>query len=333
MKKYIERYIYDVTRRLPKDIQEDVKKELNSNIYDMLPESPTNEDIDRVLHELGSPREIANNYKEKKQYVISPLYYDDYIRILKLVAIIVGSITLFFAAIDIIFDMNEQSILASIAYIIGRLIGDTVNSLIWAFFIVTIIFWIIGHENTKEKKDNDWKIKDLPDLPSPKTTKISKSSSVAGLIFYTIFSVIFIVILLEYIPVIGYYENQILIAPTFNQSVTDQFIIPFIVSAIIGFGVHILQIYVGEWNLKVAIFYTISSIIGVSIGLTFINQADLITNGFISSMADLFDITTLEFSNDIDTGIRVCTVIVIIVTIIDLISIWFKTLKPKQKKV
>ncbi|MFP4478032.1 MAG: HAAS signaling domain-containing protein [bacterium] len=332
MKKYIERYIYDVTRRLPKEIQEEVKNELEANIYDMLPEKPTDEDINRVLHELGSPRKIANNYKDRKEYVISPLYYDDYIRVLKLVAIIVGSIALFFAAVDIVINMDEPNILASLGYIFSRLIGNTINSLIWVFFIVTIIFWIIDHENVNNK-DTEWKLKDLPDLPSPATTKISKAGAIVSLIFYSIFSLIFIIILLEYVPIIGYYENGELIAPFFNQTVTDKFIIPFIISAIIGFGVHLLQVYEGEWKLNVAIYYTISTFISVSIGLTFINQANLITHGFISSMAALFDLSFAKFQSGIETGKTVITVIVVIVTIIDLISIWFKTLKPKQTKI
>ena len=133
MKKYIERYIFDVTRRLPKDIQEEVEKELNSNIYDMLPENPTEEDIDQVLHELGNPRKIANNYKEDKRYVISPLYYDDYIRVLKLVAIIVGIISLVIGAIDSIIGVNEPTILESIGYVISRIVGDFISSMVSVF--------------------------------------------------------------------------------------------------------------------------------------------------------------------------------------------------------
>ncbi|MDA3931318.1 MAG: hypothetical protein PF513_01125 [Tenericutes bacterium] len=329
MKKYIERYIYDVTRRLPKDIQSDIEKELNSNIYDMLPENPTEEDIDNVLHNLGHPRVIANGYKENKNYVISPTYYDDYIRILKVVAIIVGVITVFFASIDIITNINEPSILDSILYIFSRLIGDTISSLVFVFFIVTVIFWIIDKENVKNKKD-DWKIKELPDLPSPTSTKISRTSGMVGLIFYSIFSVIFIVILLEYIPVIGWYENDTLVAKIFNQTITDKFIIPFIISAILGFVVHITKIYEGEWKLNVAIYYTVSSVFSVTIGLIFINFPGLLNNQFITKIATQLDINVIEVNDAISTGLTVITVIIIILTFIDLISIWYKTLKPKK---
>lgn len=37
----IDRYIYDVIRRLPEKERADVRQELRANIYDMLPEAPS----------------------------------------------------------------------------------------------------------------------------------------------------------------------------------------------------------------------------------------------------------------------------------------------------
>ncbi len=46
MNNYIERYVNDVISRLPEKEREEVKKELQSNIYDMLPEGA--EDAERM---------------------------------------------------------------------------------------------------------------------------------------------------------------------------------------------------------------------------------------------------------------------------------------------
>jgi len=331
MKKYIERYIYDVTRRLPQEMREDVEKELNSNIYDMLPENPSEEDIDQVLHDIGSPRVIANNYKEEKRYVISPLYYDDYIRVLKLVLLIVGAIAIVFSAIDSIIHVNEPNIFESAAYIIGRIIGDFISTLINVFFIVTVIFWIVDHKNIKLQA-KEWKLKDLPDLPEPRTAKISKTSTMVGLIFYSIFSTIFIVFLLKYVPISGWYEDEILIAPFFNEAVTSKFIVFFIISAIIGIVNHLIQLYEGQWKLKVAICYTAGAIISVVIGLLFVNQPNLITYDFIVKLAETMDVT-VEFIKDGLRNIVIwVTMIVVVVTVIDLTSVWLKTLRPKPQK-
>ena len=40
MANLIDKYIYEVTRRLPEKDREDVKKELAANIYDMLRDNP-----------------------------------------------------------------------------------------------------------------------------------------------------------------------------------------------------------------------------------------------------------------------------------------------------
>ena len=50
----IDRYVYSVAEYLPGRAN-DVTRELRSNIEDMLPENHTEEDVYRVLEELGNP--------------------------------------------------------------------------------------------------------------------------------------------------------------------------------------------------------------------------------------------------------------------------------------
>ena len=331
MKNFIERYIYDVIRRLPKENQEEVRAELNANIYDMLPDDPKEEDIDHVLHELGHPREIANNYKEQKRYLISPLYYDDYLRVLKIVFIIAGVVSLVITSIDAIIDVNHASIFEAMGYVISQIVGELVSTLISMFALVTIIFVLIERNNINIKP-NEWKLKDLPDLPEPKKTNIPKANAMVSLVFHVIFSVIFIIVLLRYIPKIGWYNEGGFVAPFFNQHVTDPFIVFFIISFIIGFIMHLVQLYVGQWQVKVAVCYTANAIISVTIGLLFINQPNLISFAFINELATVMEQDVSFIQNGLRNILVWITVIVIVVTGIDLVSIWLKTLKPKETK-
>ena len=68
----IDRYVYSVAEYLPGDIANDVTRELRSNIEDMLPENHTEEDVYRVLEELGNPLELAKEYHPGKRYLIGP---------------------------------------------------------------------------------------------------------------------------------------------------------------------------------------------------------------------------------------------------------------------
>lgn len=81
----IERYVRAVKKYLPNDLKEDVAKELTTNILDMLPEYYTEEDVYKVLTELGSPKKLAEEYNPNKKYLVGPVYYDKYISVLKLV--------------------------------------------------------------------------------------------------------------------------------------------------------------------------------------------------------------------------------------------------------
>lgn len=331
MKKYVERYIYDVVRRLPKEMQDEVSEELSSNIYDMLEENPTEEEIDRVLHELGSPRKIANNYKEDKRYVISPLFYEDYIRVLKLALIIGLGISLVISSIDSIINVNEATLFATLFYVIGRVLEGLGSMFVLVFFFVTVIFWIVDRYHVNVPKD-DWKIKDLPDLPDVKTSKIPRTGSIVSLVFYTIFTVIFIIILLRYVDVIGWYQSGVLIANLFDKGIVDQFIVFFIISVAIGFMVHLLKIYYQRWNKELAIIYTFSSILSLVLMLLFINQSDLVTHAFFFKLANTMDTTIAYLKNGLRNIVIWVSVIASVVTAIDLTSIWLKTLRPKQIK-
>ena len=90
----IERYVHDVARRLPEKEREDVKDELRANIYDMLPEGASEEQIRNVLYELGSPASLAGKYRQNPRYLISPAYYDEYVNVLKWVLPLVGVIVM-----------------------------------------------------------------------------------------------------------------------------------------------------------------------------------------------------------------------------------------------
>lgn len=86
----IERYVYDVARRLPEKDREDVKKELRANIYDMLPDGMGDEAVKKVLYELGSPASLAEKYRTRPRYLISPAYFDEYVNALKWILPLVG---------------------------------------------------------------------------------------------------------------------------------------------------------------------------------------------------------------------------------------------------
>ena len=89
----IERYLYDVVRRLPEKQRKDIEEELRTLIEDMLEERPGDggaEEVEAVLSELGDPAKLAMKYRGEEAHLIGGEYYPIYCQILKLVLICVG---------------------------------------------------------------------------------------------------------------------------------------------------------------------------------------------------------------------------------------------------
>ena len=77
--KLIEIYIQEVTRRLPEKMRKDIALELRSTIEDMLLGNDSEEDVKRVLNQLGNPAVLANGYKDQPMHLIGPRYFDVYV--------------------------------------------------------------------------------------------------------------------------------------------------------------------------------------------------------------------------------------------------------------
>jgi len=329
MKEYLARYVHAVTKRLPENMRAEVKEELEANIKDMLPEKYNEDDLETVLRKLGHPRELANNYRTKQRYVISPLYYDDYIYTLKIVAIILGTISLVFGSIDAVIQSQSLGIMETIELIFEKIIGGVGQAILQAFTWVTIVFWAIDYASINAKKKTEWKLSDLPDLPKPNVAKIGRTGTVIGLIIGTVFHVSFIVILMRYIDVIAIYVDEVRIVGIFNEATVTPFIPYFIISTVIMVIAGLFKLSFGQWNIQVTTLYTAYEILSTVLFLIFINNAMLINMDAIDYVANLTGFTFNQVKGGIDQGILWITIVSSVAVGIDLVSTWIKTLMKK----
>ena len=167
----IERYVYDVARRLPEKDREDVKKELRANIYDMLPEGMGDEAVKKVLYELGSPASLAEKYRTRPRYLISPAYFDEYVNALKWILPLVGVLVMLIGFAVGAFDAAKSGS-TSVPFVISGVISQGVSmgvsaafqALVWT----TIGFVIAEHSGEKKPKvgEHGWRVEDLPEVQS-----------------------------------------------------------------------------------------------------------------------------------------------------------------------
>lgn len=185
----IERYVYAVTKRLPRKQREDVSMELNSLIDDMLTErcgdeTPTEKDIRAVLTELGSPYELYAKYDEDaERCLIGQPYFSTYKLVLKIVlaAVAVG-VSIGYLMLTLVQPMAWYEAVA-------ELIGNLFTGLLSGFAIVTLLFAFFHHKGVN--LNESFKLDDLPEVPK-KTQEVSRTDAVIGIVIDIVFIAIFL---------------------------------------------------------------------------------------------------------------------------------------------
>lgn len=330
MKNMIERYIYAVVRRLPEETREEVKSELQANIYDMLPENPTDQEIENLLVELGNPRDMAVKYQTKERYLISPRYFDDYIYTLKIVIAILVIVSVVFGFIDELTTQQSRSAWEMIGRMIGDAIANSFEGAYQGFLFTTIIFVIIEQAQLKIKKP--WTIKDLPELPKENKVSISRTSTIVSLVFSMTFSLIFIMILADYHDVVGLYIENQMVAPFFNTDYIKVFVPIFVILLGLSLLVHVFKLMDGRWTWRVTILYTITQLAEMIVLIVFFTSPDMMDSLFHIEMANLLEIDVDKVRNGFEIGFRVIASIIGFFTAVDLGVTWYKVLRYEKKQ-
>ena len=325
MSKLIEKYIYDVTRRLKEEEREDVGNELRANILEMVEDESNEEEVKRALYSLGSPRQIANSYRNYKG-LISPIWMGDYLYTLKIVLIILGSIGLVFGLIESLQSIESNMVFGTIFEVFFETIGNAFSSLLSGFAIVTLIF--IAIDRYGEKKD-DWKVEDLPEVPKKTDLSISRSGSIAGLIVTIIFGSIWLYILYYSNLYLGWFEvggEWVVEESIFNLEYTRLFVLIFGVSLLVEAIVYAFKIKYAQWNYNLLIMYVISKVFSVVVAVVFLT-GDLISVDFITRISTELSFTYDQVDNFINIFKSSIVGIIIVANIIDCSSLYFKKIK------
>ncbi|MDD5018752.1 MAG: hypothetical protein PHO15_11730, partial [Eubacteriales bacterium] len=188
----IDRYVYDVTRRLKPAQRDDIEKELRTLIDDMLADrtggvAPAINDVEAVLRELGRPSELAAKYRGEKRYLIGPESFGLYTFVLKIVLAAAAFGIALALIIGYVVTPPQNAFEA-----IGQFFMSVLSALVQAFAWITIVFALIERYAKKDamKKEWEWNPGDLPPVPAGKET-IKKGEPIVGIIFHVIALIIF----------------------------------------------------------------------------------------------------------------------------------------------
>lgn len=296
-------YVEGVKKRLPRKIRKDVGDEIHATIHDMLPERYEEEDVKNVLAKLGDPVVLASKYRERPPQLIGPLYYDQYIFVLKLVMSISLVIGLFALIADNLYNIRYGTVgywTVGIDVLFGL-----VSVVVHVFFWTTVFFLFlekIGAADSQKRltlTGEEWTPNDLKKVTSDTNEKTGKTSSLVLSLFWPL---IWVTIYFSAVHLIGVREEFQMVIPFFNQSVLLTFA-PFIVGlALIEMAIVIYKWRAKNWTIILANINLAFNILVTILFIVIATRPDLINQDFIAHMT-----TTLP--EDVITPAIVQTVI------------------------
>lgn len=317
----IERYIYAVTKQLPKKQREDVAQELRGLIDDMLNErcgeiTPTEKDIRIVLTELGTPQELSAQYDEDaKKCLIGHPYYSTYKFVLKIV--------LFAAAVGItIANLMLQLVEPQewFSAIIGWL-EMLYNTLLATFAIVTLLFAFFYRKGVQITEP--FNFDKLPSVPK-RTKELSKRECIAGMVFIVIFVVVFLAVP----QIMGFHiDRNGLRIPMFSVSALRETWYIIILFAICGMIRESVKLLEGRYNKPVLIVATVTNAISAILSIWWLTGFKLIHPEFLANVATLFKGEDAFVINLFSNFQLYFLIIMLFALILDSVEVAIKTLR------
>lgn len=199
-------YVSEVIRYLPQKSQSEIKKELTTNIMDMVDELTAGgmsekDAVMTVLSKMGNPRLLADQYLDKKAYLIGPRYYPTYVMIAKIVSGAVALGITVALSVQYLFS-TDASIIQTLVQWLGSIFMGVIQAIAWVTLIFAGVerFEEVGVLKHVDVELDDWSVKDLP--KSQRNSK--KSDRIEGLVGF-LFAIIFLILLNTRLELFGVY--------------------------------------------------------------------------------------------------------------------------------
>ncbi|BCB03620.1 HAAS signaling domain-containing protein [Bacillus sp. KH172YL63] len=289
----IEKYIYAVTSRLPQSQREEIGKELRGLIHDML-EERGDEEVKEVLLELGSPREMADQYRGTGRYLISPTLFQHYTSVLK---IVLGSILIALCTVFIVETILEPvRIIHHLFGLMGSIFGVCLQTFAW----ITIVFAFLEYkqvipEDMKRGQNKAWKPEDLPPIPT-KQKKIKRGEVLTGLIFSIVILIAF-VSSTEFLGVPVFKEDELKgIAYFLNRDTYENFLPAIYLIVGLSIAKESMKLIIGRWTGKLAVLILIMNVITLMTGLFLLRDGAIWNPSFVEELYSLNEWNVMEAS-------------------------------------
>lgn len=322
-------YIYEVIRKLPDKMRDDVALELQSTIEDMLPENYSEADVKNGLSQLGNPAALASRYQDTPKYVIGPKVYDAYIGTIKMVVPWAILITLLVHIVEsVALFTGEEALLPAIIKAFATTLSTIISVLLQVLFWITIAFVVI--ERTDGLKGRIPLIKDTQawtpdDLKNTKIIQKEKSIPLSDIIFSLFGTALLAILYFNANRLAGIYQTNNngkleFMTPVFNQATLFSYwpIIVFLIALEIILNLYKLK--TRKWTIRLASLNTVVHLLSTIAFIVIVSNPNLIHEAFVPHIADTMQITPSTVATFIDRIVWLSIVIIIVTNVIDIFN-------------
>ncbi len=320
----VDRYIYDVVRRLPEGERADVERELAANIRDMLPEGPDEAAVVRVLESLGEPRKLAEQYRANPRYLISPAMFERYIAAVRVILPVAAAVI---GLVGLVIDLAEAAVL-SFAGAIASVLSHALSAAMTALFVTTLGFAIADHVSSKGPS-RTWSVRDLPDLPQKTAVRIPRSETIAGMVFgVALIACTFAV--LKNPQLIGWYEPAKAAVPVFMPEAVSRYAPFFVFVSLLSLAVSCAKLILGRWTYPLAAIHTGYSVIAAVVFLLFLSGEGTFNPAVAEKIQQMFAVPPDQLRVWGRTGLIVWMALIALFTAVDVGKSWHKAYRGRR---
>lgn len=174
-----ERYGWAVARLLPEHQRDEVRRELDELIGEMIDSTGRSER--EVLAELGDPGRMAARYVERPRALIGAEVFPEYVRTLKVVAGIAVPAIVGVSVLGAVLDADPN-----VGDVVGAALGTAYTVAIQVAFWVTLVYAFAD----RWKAESPWTPDSLPDLPSSELRGAAPAAGIGEIVFGIVITVL-----------------------------------------------------------------------------------------------------------------------------------------------
>ncbi|WP_026821021.1 hypothetical protein [Arthrobacter castelli] len=275
-----ERYIWQVERRLPESMRDDVGQELRGAIADMVEARGGSDDaVGDALTELGNPRALAESYAPPRRYLIGPDVFEAYLHILKLILGIVVPLVLVVRLVIGLWDPGAN-VIETIIESVGHAIGVGIQ----IFFWLTILFTFVDRMNelsgnrSLKPGPGGWSVDDLP--PVPVKRQITAVDSAVGIVL-----LIFAAVAIVWQQFRSVFSNADGAIPLLEPELWNAWIPAFMVLLALGIGMELWKYLAGRWKMSVVVANAVLDVVTVGFVVLLVSTQQWMNPQFASAYA------------------------------------------------